>query len=256
MNVTDISKINSLLQKLPKGALYFASWLNEQGISYSLQQTYRESNWFSHFAQGVLFRSGETPTLYAALSCANTQLNKQFRIGALSALDLKGFSHYLPLGRQTIVVYYPHNEWFPNWLKKHDWGVNVQKCSTKISETQTGITTINENGFEVLISSPERAFMECLDLSPKYYDLTDLYYVMEMLTNLRLELVQKLLEKCKSIKVKRLFLYMAEKAQHQWFNGIDFSKIDLGKGKRAIVKNGVFNSKYQITIPKELADYE
>jgi len=37
---------------------------------------------------------------------------------------------------------------------------------------------------------------------------------------------------------------------------LDFSKINLGKGKRSIIKNGVYNSKYQITISRDLANYE
>jgi len=256
MNVNDISKINLLLQKLPKGALYFASWLNDQGISYSLQQSYRNSQWFSTFAKGVMYRTGEKPDIFGALSCFNNQLGKQFRIGAQSALDLKGFSHYLPLGKQIITIYYPRGEWFPEWLKKNKFGITVQKFSEGQNDSQTGITTSEISGFEVLVSAPERAFMECLELAPKYYDLTDLYYVMEMLTTLRPEPVKQLLEECKSVKVKRLFLYMAEKAQHQWFEELDFSSIDLGTGKRSLVNSGVYNAKYQITIPRELANYE
>jgi Transcriptional regulator, AbiEi antitoxin, Type IV TA system len=49
--------------------------------------------------------------------------------------------------------------------------------------------------------------------------------------------------------VKRLFLYIAEKTGHHCFNHLDVTKIDLGKGKRSIVKNGVFVNKYGITVP-------
>jgi hypothetical protein len=167
---------------------------------------------------------------------------------------MRGFSHYVPLGRQTIVVYCPHNEWFPTWFSKYDWGVEIIKKYSEFSET--GISTINENSFEIAVSSPERAFLESLDLAPKYYNLTDLYQVMEMLNGLRPNLLQQLLEECKSIKVRRLFLYMAEKAGHSWLEDLDLSKINLGKGKRSIVKNGVFNAKYQITIPRDLVNYE
>ena len=68
--------------------------------------------------------------------------------------------------------------------------------------------------------------------------------------------VQNLLEQCSSIKVKRLFLYMAEKSQHDWFKYINLEKIDIGKGKRSLVKDGVFVAKYAITVPKVLAEYE
>ena len=254
MNTTRQTKINSLLQQLPSGALYFGAWLNENGISYFLQRHYRNSQWLTAIDKGVMYRTGENPTLFSALSCLNNQMNKRFHIGALSALEMRGFAHYVPLGRQTIVVYCPRSEWFPNWLLKHDWGVDILKKYSEYNDI--GITTINENNFEVAVSSPERAFLESLALAPKYYNLTDLYQVMEMLNGLRPTLLQQLLEDCNSIKVKRLFLFMAEKANHTWLEDLDLSKIDVGKGKRSIVKNGVYNAKYQITISKDLADYE
>ncbi len=49
---------------------------------------------------------------------------------------------------------------------------------------------------------------------------------------------------------------MAEKVQHNWFNYLNSEKINLGKGKRSLVKDGVYISKYRITIPKALASYE
>ncbi|GAP73441.1 type IV toxin-antitoxin system AbiEi family antitoxin [Candidatus Symbiothrix dinenymphae] len=254
MNVKGQTKINYFLQKLPSGALCFASWLNANGISYTLQQHYRDAQWFTAIAPGVMYRTGDKPTLFSALACFNSQLHKKLHVGALSALEMRGFAHYVPLGRQTIVVYCPRDEWFPQWFLKYDWGVNILKRCYDTSET--GIATIAENGFEVSVSSPEKAFLECLDLAPKHYILTDLYYVMEMLNGLRPALLQVLLEECKSVKVKRLFLYMAEKAGHVWLNDLDLSRISLGTGKRAIVEKGVYNAKYQITLPRDLVEYE
>lgn len=75
---------------------------------------------------------------------------------------------------------------------------------------------------------------------------------MENLNSLRPDMVQLLLEQCTSVKVKRLFMYMAEKAGHAWFQYIKTDNIDYGDGKRSIVKNGVYIPKYQITVPKEL----
>ena len=79
---------------------------------------------------------------------------------------------------------------------------------------------------------------------------------MEQLTSIRPENVQHLLEAINNIRVKRLFLYMAEKAGHYWFDMLDFSSIDIGASKQQLVENGVYISKYKITIPKELNDYE
>ena len=98
--------------------------------------------------------------------------------------------------------------------------------------------------------------LECLFLMPKKQELIECYQLMEGLNNLRPNLVQNLLENCTSIKVKRLFLFLAERAGHSWVKHLNIDKIDLGSGKRSIVKNGVYNSKYKITLPKELVHGE
>jgi hypothetical protein len=45
---------------------------------------------------------------------------------------------------------------------------------------------------------------------------------------------------------------MASKARHDWLQYVDTTRVELGHGKRAITKNGVYVPKYQITVPKEL----
>ena len=79
---------------------------------------------------------------------------------------------------------------------------------------------------------------------------------MESLNNLRPKSVQILLENGSSIKVKRLFLYLAEKFNHQWLKHLDLTKVNLGSGKRSFVKNGAYISKYKITVPKEFEKNE
>jgi len=111
-----------------------------------------------------------------------------------------------------------------------------------------------EKNFKITIALPERAILECLYLTPEKMDLIECYHILSGLPNLRPKLVQELLEKCSSIKVKRLFFYLAQKTGHQWFDFIDKSSIELGQGDRSIVRNGVYNSVYKITIPKELAE--
>lgn len=94
--------------------------------------------------------------------------------------------------------------------------------------------------------------MECLYLAPEHQPLLEVYELMEGLNNMRPTTVQKLLEACACVKVKRLFLYLADKAGHEWFNHLDITKVSLGTGKRAVVNSGVYIPKYQITVPKEL----
>ena len=109
---------------------------------------------------------------------------------------------------------------------------------------------------DLLVSSPERAFLECLNLPDASSSLLDIYYLMESLTTLRPKLVQTLLESCTSHKVKRLFLYMAEKANHPWFKALKPETINIGTSRLMITSTGKYIKKYNMTISKELAEYE
>ena len=112
---------------------------------------------------------------------------------------------------------------------------------------------VDSTFFSLEASEPERAIFECLYLSPKHQDLSEVYEILESLVNLRPKVIQTILEQCRSIKVKRLFLYMSEKAGHNWLSYIDTKEIDLGTGDRLIVPGGVYISKFQISVPTELA---
>lgn len=90
-------------------------------------------------------------------------------------------------------------------------------------------------------------------LLPKNQDAKECYELMEGMNTLPPKLVQNLLENFSSIKVKRLFLFLAEHMGHKWFKYLDLEKIDLGSGARSVFKDSVFNAKYQITIPKSWA---
>lgn len=98
--------------------------------------------------------------------------------------------------------------------------------------------------------------MEVLYLVPKEQSFDEALLLMDGLTLLRPRLVQTLLEQCRSIKVKRLFMVLAETCSHSWLKKLDLSKVDLGKGKRMIVKGGRLDSKYGITVPDTQSDWQ
>lgn len=99
-------------------------------------------------------------------------------------------------------------------------------------------------GYNLNISAPERAILECLYLIPKAFDLLEYYQLLEGLLTLRPQLMQQLLETCYSVRVKRLFLYMADKAKLSVLSYLDKEKIQLGMGDRSILSKGVYNAQY------------
>ena len=254
MSVLKGNKINQMLQMRQKGGLLFAPWLVAQGYSNQLLSRYRSSNWLSSLCRGVMYRTGDSLSAFGALQSFNEQLGKHLRIAAHSALELWGFNHYVPMGKPLLMVA-TTNDKMPQWLKYNVFDREFKFFTTEIF-TQPQETILTYMDWKLLISSVEQAFMECLLLTPHQYNYMDLFYIMEQLTTLRPEVVQLLLETTKHYKLKRLFLYMAEKAGHYWFEELDLTKIDLGTHKLQLVKSGVYISKYKMTIPKELKDYE
>jgi len=120
------------------------------------------------------------------------------------------------------------------------------------NNNEIGLVDKMDGELKMKVSGAARAMLECLSLTPNQFSLNEAYEIMDGLTTLRPVQVQELLENCKSIKVKRLFLFFAEKTGHSWFKYIDIKKIDLGSGNRSLAKDGVLISKYQLVVPKEL----
>ena len=249
-------KINKLLQSQPAETVFLSSWLAQNGFSSQLINRYRKSKWLYSLGNGAWIRVGEKATYQSAIYALQNQSNLTIHLGGKTALSLLGKAHYLELNKQQIMLFGATEEKLPTWFTNYQWGVKINFYRSSFLPSKLGLQLLKVEAFDLQISDPIRAFLECLYLAPKKQGLIECYEIMEGLNNLRPKQVQNYLEQCNSIKVKRLFLYMADKANHQWFKFIDLKNINLGKGKRSFGNNGVYISKYSITVSKELVNYE
>jgi Transcriptional regulator, AbiEi antitoxin, Type IV TA system/Transcriptional regulator, AbiEi antitoxin N-terminal domain len=256
MSTENMSKINHLLASVPPGVVLQSFWLKEQGYSLDLQRRYRKSKWLEAIGTGAMIRSGERVSYEGALYALQQQSGLSIHPGGRTALSYLGKAHYLELSSYKVVLFGGKKEQLPTWFRKHKWDKKIDYQKTSFLPFDTGLTEVELKTFPIKVATAERAMMECLYLAPEKQELVECYELMEGLNSLRPKSVQALLEKCTSVKVKRLFLYMAEKAKHDWFQYLDLDKIDLGAGKRSIVKNGVYQAKYKITVPKELEGHD
>lgn len=247
-------KLKKLLQSVPNGAVCLATWLESIGISRDLQTRYRKSGWLMSIGIGAFIKPGDNVEWQGGVYAIQKQANLSIHPGGLTALTFQGLAHYLRLGGGTVYLFAKPRTILPKWFKNNDWNKPVEFYRSAFLPESLGLVEYKESMFSINISTPERAILECLYLAPEKMDLVECYQIMEGLVNLRPQLIQELLEKCTSIKVSRLFLYMAERSKHAWLKHLDKTKFNLGKGDRSIVKNGVYISSYKITIPKELAN--
>lgn len=253
------NKLMSFLNQHKAGTLCLSPWLEAQGISRDLQKHYRKAGWLESVGRGAYKRPGEQIEWEGALYALQEQAGLEIHIGGLTALAKRGSNQYIRLGGETVFLFSPLKVKLPAWFNEYEWGVRVEHINTGFLPGALGIGEITEMGFSspaspfnLKISDPERAIMECLYLAPKNQSLVETYEILEGLVNLRPKIVQQLLEECRSIKVKRLFLYMAEKAGHKWMQFVDSTKIELGTGDRSIVPDGIYVAKHRISVPKEL----
>lgn len=255
MSIGNRNKLNQLLQKKNAGGLYFSVWLKKNGYSDQLLKKYRDSGWLTSLTKGVMFRTGDKLRSFPVLESYNEQLKKSFHIAAHSALEFFGFNHYVPMGKPLLMIGHPKHERVPTWILNENFDHFFNFFSTE-TFSKPQLTHLSSEYPHLQLSTPEQAFFECLLLAPKHYSYMDLFYIMEQLTTLRPQIVQSMLENTNNLKVKRMFLYMAEKSEHHWFHSLDMNKIELGSAKHKLTENGIYVSKYKITIPKELYEYE
>jgi hypothetical protein len=281
-------KLNRLQRDLPEGLVVDTAWLDAAGYPKSLRDKYLASGWLEHVSRSLYRR----PSAHLGAADADTGLMSWERVvlslqnlmrcgvsvGGRTALELHGFAHYLPAtGLREVHLYAA--EKLPGWLATAPvnarWVIHNpdrlfdsagQGLSSLSVHVRSGATLNNDpihgDSFAALpwghwnwpltLSTPERALLELLDELPNHESFDQVDALMSGLGTLSPRRLQRLLEACRSVKVKRLFLFYADRHNHAWLKQLDRTRIDLGVGKRALVPGGRLVTKYQITVPDSL----
>jgi hypothetical protein len=251
------SKINRLLTDWSRGTVAVQSWLSDRGVYRQLVEVYHKTGWLNRIGRGAFTRMDDRVDWTGGLYAIQEQMRLKIHAGGKTALQMHGYAHFLPLGKGGAVsLFGPPGEKLPAWFRKYDWGANIQYMTTGLFSDQTnvGLTKKETGSYVVTVSSPERAIMEVVFLVPQKESFEEATLLMEGLRNLRPRLVQNLLEQCQSVKVKRLFMLLAENCNHPWVKKLDLSRVHFGKGKRSIVKGGRLDPKYNITVPGNIPE--
>ncbi len=250
-----MDKINQLITTWEKGAVKLSSSLEAKGYKKDLLKKYVNSGWLESLGYGAYKLANDNVDWYGGIFALQTQKESNIHPGGKTALILKGYAHYLSSSLNKADLFGNKSDFLPKWFKDNNWGLATNYIQTKMFNynNKDYYISILHKDFELLSSSPELAAMEMLYLIPNVQSFDETTKIMEGLATLKPQLVQNLLEECKSIKVKRLFLYMAGKHDHEWLKELNLDKINLGSGKRVIVEGGMLDKKYNITVPKDYA---
>ncbi len=241
--------------QMPQGIVLTLDWLKQQGISSKLAWWYVRSQWLERVGDEAYKKSGENITWSGALSALQNQLHLSLHVGAKTTFELLGQSHFIPMkGIKQVILFADPGTRIPKWLfNKEAWKVDFKMHAASLfldDNLNLGIIEKPIDGVNIFLSCPERAALEMLYLVPSKQSFEEAVLLMEGLRQLRPSVIQQLLEKCKSIKVKRLFLHLAERFEHTWLSELKLNKVNLGLGKRVIGSGGNYDPKYQISVPK------
>jgi hypothetical protein len=275
MSEPKYQKLNQLEQDLPEGLLVDAAWLEQKGYYGSLRSKYLAAGWLEQPARGVYRRPRGELSWEQVVISLQSLMGFPVAVGGRTALELQGYAHYLSHTQQEVHLYGVPP--VPSWLRKLPIETrfafhNRQRLFPSFSEklppyALAGRTPVDTQAplpgalrvlawgqwqWPLVVSTPERAILELLDELPDRESFHQVDALVEGLATLSPRRLQNLLLECRSVKVKRLFFFFADRHSHGWFTKLDASAVDLGKGKRMVAKGGTFDAKYQITVPEDL----
>ncbi|HEY0701227.1 MAG TPA: type IV toxin-antitoxin system AbiEi family antitoxin domain-containing protein [Candidatus Acidoferrales bacterium] len=275
------SKLNRLQYDLPEGLLIDAAWLERHGYSSALRSKYAAHGWLEQVARGVYRRPAaklfDPHNKDASLRWQHvvislqTVLERPLFVGGRTALELQGFAHYLGAGDFREVHLYG-TEAPPAWVGKlplkTKFVFHSVRTLFKHAPAFPAASGVDDAGrplpgglvrqkwgqweWPLVMSSPERAILELLNEVPQRETFHQADMLMEGLRTLSPKRLQKLMVECRSVKVKRLFLWFAERRNYPWLKQLDRAEIDLGIGKRMLHRGGKLDPKFKITVPENL----
>ena len=253
------SKLNRLQQELPEGLLADAAWMEANGYSSALRSQYVRAGWLESPARRV-YRRSRTPLAWQQVVMSlQTLLDLPMAVGGRTALEQQGYAHYLSAEMREVHLYGPKRP--PTWLASlpldvtFHWHNSLRLFPGDPDAPQEPSPIMYSTArmqLPIRYSSKERAVLELLDELPERESFHQVDALMEGLSDLSPRRLQTLLEACASVKVKRLFLFFVDRHRHAWRSRLDVSRIDLGSGKRVLVKGGRLDPTYHITVPSDL----
>lgn len=243
---------------LPDGLVVNRKWLKAKGFERTAVDYFVRSGKLVRVGHGAYRRPGP-PLKWEHLVYSLQESGSPVYVGGRSALDLQGMAHYLPLGGIRTVELYGVSK-LPGWLGESESPVKFNARGRggfdKLPDDALTAIPFGHWDWPLNFATMELALFELLgDVNNEAgFSLADKYF--ESATVLRPKLLNSLLQTCKQVKPKRLFLWFAERHQHQWLKKIDKDSAALGSGKRMIVKGGALDKTYAITVPRSMTGDE
>lgn len=264
-----------MLQNLvPDGLPVTKQWLSKQAPDFDRHalDNLIKSKQLTTLASGVYIRPGATLTWQGVVAALQTIFHTDLSVGGLSALELNGFAHYCHCRGNARSIFSAktgcplgYTPALPSvQFVRHSGLSSIGRAGFVTWEYDTNERTFMTGGmlgqrasaWPFTMSSPERAYLEVLNDVPGTISFEHANQLLQGMTTLSPRRMEQLLRKCTSVKVRRLFYWMAERHSYAWLNKLPkpeaLDQLGLGSGNRVLARGGRLDPKYRITVPEEM----
>ena len=252
---------------VPAQHLVTRRWLLTQGVTRHLAD-----NWVKR-GRLVVLRPGVYANPSSSLSWKSVvsslqRMGSDLIVGGLTSLEVQGRSHFAPLARQYRVNLFGRDP-LPPWINRLGLPARFHRRGTSWLQADPSPPDSRDSfglhyPFAVFldqdqrlgrlrVSTIERALFEVLSDVPNRFSFEHAELLLDGLPDLIPRRLNALLERTRSVKIKRLFFWLARRQGHGWLKYVPEEKIDLGSGKRHLVQGGHLNRDYLITVPKTMS---
>ncbi len=274
------------IHTVPHGLVVTRAWLMEkQKIERHTLDNWVKSGQVVSIFNGVYKRS-DTKLTWQGIVCSLQYMGYDYcdlLVGGLTSLELQGMGHYLSLSSKKIIHLYGKDK-LPTWMNALLPDVTFIRHNQQqlfggrllVNHSFNGKGNTLTNGdpihgkslttpiplgglddWPLTVSSPERALFEVLMDVPDKISFEHVDQLMQGMANLSPRRLDVLMELCDNVKVRRLFLWFAERHKHAWYDRLHLENFNmenhtLGSGKRVLISGGKLDPKYLITIPPEM----
>lgn len=119
------TKMQQILETALRDSVLFGSWLSSQGLDARGQYSYiKVVGWIVYRKEFIRYMV-QLPHLMAMISSYNTQFGKRCIVGAYTALENRGYFHYLPMGIPMVYLFTDKTNKLPSWLLKEEWEMTI-----------------------------------------------------------------------------------------------------------------------------------
>lgn len=240
---------------LPEGQLVNRAWLRECGFNRPNVDYFLRAGKLEAVAHGVYRRPGP-PLKWEHIVYSLNEMGCTVHVGGRSALELQGMAHYLPAGGMKRIDLYSKikpAKWVENFEEPFRFETHTLSLFDRLPDDAIRHRPFGAWDWPIPVSTPELAMLELLAGVRESADFSVADSFFEAAGNFRPNLLHVLLQECSQVKAKRLFLWFANRHGHAWLQAIKTDGVDLGRGKRMLVRDGAYDPVYQITVPREMA---